>query len=290
MTDKRITEFLLYLEKKKGRSTKTVRNYHLYLTRFDSWRERKDIKLEDLLITDLLEYKKSLNFLQDRFSKRTLQESTKNYHLIALREFLRFLNKKKIIKIAVNSLKLGKKDSSKNKQNGSFNVDQLLEAPQKFSKTEILGLRDRAILEVLFSTGIKVSEIVNLQITDFLWKKDLKVIKVKGKIKREIPLHNQTAFWLNKYLEKRDDRSPFLFLSHDRAKFGEKRLEVKALTARTVERVVEKYKNLIGCEKKITPGSFRAYFARKRLKDGLGDKEFLKIMGTKSKNSIQSYL
>jgi len=286
--DKLIKNYLRQLKTKKKRSDRTIRNYSLYLRRFAEWCKIKKIPAENLVLADLKKYQKELNERRDELRKKFLKGSTKNYHIIALREFIKFLIKRNIISIKIYNLKLEKIKRRKIEQLTDSEIQKFLDAPLNFSQEKILQLRDKAILEVLFSTGLKVSEIINLKNNDFEKNKNF-TLHVGGKKKRLFVLNNQSAYWLDSYLKNRPGKIEYLFVSHDRAKNSKERFLINNLSARTVERIIEKYKKFIGLRKALTPEIFRFYFANKMVRQGVNEDNLQEMLGHQSKNTTKLY-
>lgn len=144
---------------------------------------------------------------------------------------------------------------------------RLLEAPFKTKEKEIIKLRDRAILEMLFSTGLKISELVNLKRDQINLNNESFDIFSKKHVKRTVSLSHQTRYYLKQYLEKRTDAFNSLFTSHDRAQKARGNISA-SITPRSIQRGLEYYKKLIGLKNKITPSVLRHSFASNLLKQG----------------------
>lgn len=257
---KNIDKFLHYLEFEKKRSRATVRNYEFYLARFSAWAKKnvRDIELEDIE-----KYKLWLDRIQEK-TKRRLKKNTQNYHLIALREFFKYMSKIDTQILPPEKIKLGKMPERDIIIIDGGELKRFLDAPLNLEGgrdiKNIIILRDKAILETLFSTGLRVSELINLKIKQInVASKKLTVCVKTGKV-RTVFISNQAAYWINKYLKKREDLSPFVFVCHDRAKNKRDNL-LDPLTSRTVQRIVKKYAKLAGVVKKISPHTLRHSFA-----------------------------
>jgi len=271
-----MTQFENYLKylKDKKLNRLTIKNYQFYLNRFFEFAEIKkpsDISLKKIQLF--------INYLsQLKVHYKTLNKATINYHLIALRSFLKYLEIKKIKNIpSANEVKL-EKIFRQPVTLTKLDLEKLLEAPRKFNNPEIIKTRDKAILELLFSTGLKVSKIAYLKI------KNIDLVKNQITLASRIfELSNQAKFWLKDYLKMRTDNIPSLFISHDRAS----RLRNKPvnLSARSIQRLVEKYAKSVGLTKKVTPQTLRQAYANKLLSQGLEVKEVQKKLGHKHINT-----
>ena len=190
-------EFLEYLEIEKGRSKKTIDNYQFYLKRFFSWAKIKEPnQIEQDLVRN---FRLWLNRLKDR-AGQLLKKNTQNYHLIALRTFLKYLAKRDIKTLAPEKIELAKMPDRQIEFMEGTDLENFLEAPFKIEQPEIIKYRDKAILETLFSTGLRVSELANLKKDDINLNKDEFTVRGKGSKLRVVFLSNQAKHWLKKYL------------------------------------------------------------------------------------------
>jgi site-specific recombinase XerD len=272
-----INEFLEYLEIEKGRSQLTIRNYDFYLKNFLNWAK---IKQPEEINLNLI--KKFRLYL----ARKKLSPSTQNYYLIALRSFLKYLAKKDIKTLAPEKIELAKTSERQISFLEGEDLETFLNAPLKVDQPEILKLRDKAILELLFSTGLRISELINLKKEDINLEKDEFSVKGKGGRWRTVFLSNQAKYWLKKYLEKRNDLSPFLFIRHDKAVKSE---NLNPLTARSVQRMVKKYAKIAGLTKKITPHTLRHSFATDLLINGADLRAIQELLGHKNITTTQIY-
>jgi site-specific recombinase XerD len=277
-----IKQFLEYLEIEKNRSTQTVRNYDFYLRRFAQW--IGDVSPSAITQEKIRQYRLWLNRFKDEHGKE-LKKNTQNYHLIALRAFLKYLAKRDIKTLPAEKIELGKMPERIVDFLEGDDLDRLLGAPLKIEIPEIIKKRDKAILEVLFSTGMRVSELVSLKREQINFKKDELTIRGKGNKPRIVFLSEQAKFWLKQYLDARSDLSPYLFVSHDRA---HKDVEVP-LTPRSVERLVQKYSRVAGITKKVTPHTLRHSFATDLLMNGADIRSVQAMLGHSSITTTQIY-
>ncbi len=297
--NKLITDFLEYLEVERGRSQATIRNYAFYLQRFFNWAKNKNKGFDVSQINTSLirQYRLFLNRATDD-QGQTLKKSTQNYHLIALRTFLKYLAKYDIKSLAPEKIELAKQSSRQIEYLEGSDLEKFMEAPLEVSQKEIIQKRDKAILETFFSTGLRVSELVNLKKDNINLAKDEFTVRGKGDKPRIVFLSNQAKHWLKQYLEMRRDNSPYLFVGHDRAsKTRNQKSEIRNqgidkvnhLTPRSVQRLVQKYAKLAGITKKITPHTLRHSFATDLLTSGADIRSVQSLLGHSSITTTQVY-
>ena len=216
--DSLIKRFLEYLEVERGRSHRTVKNYHFYLNRFAEW---ADSPAPGKIDQDMIhKYRLYLNRDVEGRDDVTLKKTTQNYHLIALRAFLKYLQKIDVKSLSPQKIELAKQGTRNVEFLEEDELARLRNAPQ--DTPGILGLRDKAIVEILFSTGMRVSELSNLKIEQINLRRDEFTVKGKGSKHRIVFLSDQAKKAIREYLEARRDVSPYLFVGHDRAKGGRK--------------------------------------------------------------------
>ena len=291
---KHIPLFLEYCEVEKGLANLSVKNYDKFLSSFINWLNKNN--LNDLLPHKLTkkhiwDYRLNLARQTIPHSKANLQKTTQNYYLIALRSLLAYFAAKDIISLPPEKIELGK--NRKEKVINFLNIDQiekLLLAPDTKNLT---GLRDRAILEVLFSTGLRVSELINLskdQINlEVLKKNENKDIEIaiigKGSHPRTVYISSRTIQWLIKYLEKRtdDDISLFINLSNN-IKASSTRLSV-----RSIENIIKKYCKITGLPITTTPHTIRHSYATDLLEQGVDLRTIQEFLGHQNIVTTQVY-
>ena len=279
-----LRDFLTYLEIEKGRSSMTIANYDFYLSRFIEWADDPDPKdISDEIIT---KYRLYLNRLEDP-KRGLLKKNTQNYHLIALRSFLKYLAKKNIKTLAPEKIELAKQGSREPVFLEAGDMERLLDAPMQSDDLPILQTRDKAILELFFSTGMRVSELANLLREQINLKRDEFTIRGKGDKTRIVFLSDQARNWLKKYLEMREDESPYMFIRHDRGA-GEGK-EIGPITPRSIERMVKRYALIAGITKDISPHSLRHSFATDLLMNGADLRSVQAMLGHASITTTQVY-
>jgi site-specific recombinase XerD len=284
-----ITDFLEYLEIEKGRTEATLRNYDFYLKRFSHW--AKDPTPSSLTTEKIRQYRLWLNRYEDPKTGQQLNPKTQNYHLIALRSFLKFLARRDIESIAPEKIELAKQETREVDVLDQDDVERLLSSPLTTPSDRLVQLRDKAILETLFSTGLRVGELTKLTRELVNLKKDEFTIRGKGGKLRIIFLSNRAKDSIKNYLDKRVDVEPVLFVSHDRAQKSESRKDKKTsgLTPRSIQRIVEKHAKAAGITKEITPHTLRHSFATDLLSNGADIRAVQTMLGHESITTTQIY-
>lgn len=282
--DKRITDFLEYLEVDRGRSHRTIANYDFYLRRFSEW--AKHPKPSAITREMIHKYRLWLNRDVPGRDEDLIKKSTQNYHLIALRSFLKFLSRRDVKSLPAEQIELSKAPSRIVSFLEPDELDRILAVPMRDSEG-LVALRDKAILELLFSTGTRVSELSNLKIDQVNLKRDEFTVRGKGDKVRVVFLSDAAKTAIKAYLDKRRDASPFLFVSHDRAKGG--RDNAGPLTPRSIQRLVERYAKAAGITKRITPHTLRHTFATDLLMNGADIRSVQSMLGHASITTTQIY-
>jgi len=287
---KHLPDFIDYCEVEKGLSDKTQENYKRYLNKFVSWLKYKkleDLKPHELTSHHIWQYRLYLSRNIDPKTGKSLKKSTQNYYLIALRAFLSYFSAKDIVSLPADKIALPKlKKSEKTVKFLTLEqVEKLLLAPN--IKTTI-GLRDRAILETLFSTGLRISELVSLNREQFANIKDKKDFELsiigKGGYPRTVYFSERALSWLKKYLETRKDKEKPLFVHYRARKGADPRL-----TARSIERIVKKYSILAGIPIFTTPHTLRHSMATDLLSQGVDLRTIQEFLGHRDIGSTQIY-
>lgn len=284
---KYLIQFLEHLEIEKNRSQKTLRNYDFYLKRFIEW--FGDKSPEKITSEDVRQYRLWLNRLIDVHGDE-LKKNTQNYHLIALRSFLKYMAKQDVKTLAPEKIELMKMPDREVTFLEQDEVFRLLEAPLKEKTTgnPLIPLRDKAILELLFCTGLRVSELAKLTKEDINLKRDEFSVSGKGGKRRIVFLSNDAKRALEKYLRSRKDISPSLFVSHDKRTTSDKSKE-RMLTPRSVQRIVQKWAKAAGITKPVTPHTLRHSFATDLLGNGADIRSVQSMLGHSSITTTQIY-
>lgn len=289
---KHLTDYLDYLEIEKGLSSKTQENYSRFLNRFFMWLTENNLdKIGPEKLTDnhVLKYRVYLSRHTDPLSKKTLKKSTQNYYLIALRSMLEYFIERNIPSLPPDKIKLAKDKSEKEVKFLSLGqVEKLLLAPNIETK---IGLRDRVILEVLFSTGLRVAELTSLNIEQFRINDETKDMEVsvigKGQKVRAIYFSERATKWLRAYLNKRQDMDPALFINY---KPGiEKTSDSRRLTTKSIEEIVKKYVKIAGLPILTTPHTLRHSYATDLLSNGVDLRLVQEFLGHQNIATTQIY-
>ena len=280
--------FLEYLEIEKGRSVRTVENYDHYLTRFITYVKHDDPK--KLSETEIREYRLSLNRQPGTKIGRvteTLKRKTQNYHLIALRAFLKYLRKCDIASLNPERIELAKVGERELDLISSQELKRLLDAPD--TKTEA-GLRDRAILELLFSTGLRVSELCALSQEDVDLSRDEFSVRGKGEKVRVVFLSDMAKEAVRAYLKARKDFDDALFIQYGKnvERTKEKNGDLR-LTPRSIQRIIKRYATLAGITRKVTPHKLRHSFATDLLSNGADLRSVQALLGHANITTTQIY-
>ena len=281
LIDKLLTDFLEYLEIERNRSQKTIENYHHYLRRFLEW--AKISKPKDITAELVRSYRIYLNRKTDAKGKE-LKKVTQNYHMIAIRSFLKYLSKRDIESLAAEKIEIGKNPSHEIEFLDGNELDRLLSAA---SGTSVKALRDRAILELLFSAGLRVSELININRDQINLSRQEFSVKGKGDKIRIVFVSNTAKEALEKYLAKRMDIDPALFVRFSKKKKTE--TDKKRLTPRSIQRIVKFYATKAGIVKDVHPHTLRHSFATDLLANGADIRSVQTMLGHSSITTTQIY-
>ncbi len=282
-------DFLDWLEIEKGLSIKTQENYARFLKKFFDWLKingLENLKPKELSPDHIRKYRLFLARQYLQKGKKPLKKSTQNYYLIALRSLFNFFAERDILALPAEKIKLAKEKGEREIKFLTLEqIKRLLSAP---NTQTIQGLRDRAILETLFSTGMRIAELVALnrdQIKLTPETKDLEISIVgKGGRIRPVYFSERALFWLRKYLEKRTDNEKALFINLKSKKGSSRRL-----TARSIEKMIKKYSLLAGLPPTTTPHVLRHTFATDLLRQGVDLRTIQEFLGHKNIAATQIY-
>lgn len=284
-----LTDFLDWLEIEKGLSSKSQENYARFLKKFLDWlkiNNLENLKPHQLTKEHIREYRVFLARQYLPKTKKPLKKSTQNYYLIALRSLLNYFADRDILSLPAEKIKLAKDKSERPVR--FLTLEQLRKLFSAPEVSKIQGLRDRAILETLFSTGMRIAELVALNREQIKIKPGQKELELgivgKGERPRTVYFSERALFWLKKYLERRKDKEKALFINY-RAKKGAPR----RLTARSVEKNIKKYAIKAGVPLFTTPHVMRHSFATDFLSQGVDLRTLQELLGHKSILATQIY-
>ena len=287
-----INDFLESLEIEKGRSTKTTENYGLYLARFldlitQDFSEGATIKPSDLTPEILRKFRLRLNRFDDNQNHERLSALTQSYHLIALRGFLKYLAKRGIHSLDPSLVDLPR---AAKKQVTFLHFDEVERLLAEIPIDTETGLRDRAIIELLFSGGLRVSELCNLNRDSINLARREFMVRGKGKKDRPIFIDQTTADHLEEYLSARSNTLPALFLNNSsNQNIPDTSGDFRRLSPRSIERIIQKYARLAGITKHVTPHTLRHSFATDLLMNGADLRSVQSLLGHANIATTQIY-
>ncbi len=272
------TQFLEYIEIERGRSVKTVENYDRYLNRFIAFAKVKAPR--DITESLVREFRVNLN--RSEGVSGSMKRNTQNYHLIALRAFLKFLRKRDIESLNPERIELAKTSGRDLDLITADELNRLMKAP---TGDELSTLRDRAMLELLFSTGLRVSELCALS-SDIDLTRDEFAVRGKGDKVRVVFLSPSAKKAVGEYLKKRGDMGEALFVGYGKIAKGK---DLARLTPRSVERIVKQYAMKAGITRKVTPHVIRHSFATDLLENGADLRSVQALLGHANISTTQVY-
>lgn len=287
-----INEFLEALEIENGRSRFTTRNYEICLTRMIDFSAEvypdKDLKPEDITPEWLRKYRLWLNrFEIENGHGKTLSVTTQAYHLIALRGFLKYLTKRGIKTLDPTLVELPR---THRPQVTFLHVDEIERIFNEIPTDTETGLRDRAIMELLFSSGLRVSELINLNRDHVNLKRKEFTVRGKGQKDRPVFITDAAAEAIEDYLAERKDSLPALFLNNSRnTPLQGTSGNYRRLTPRSIQRIIEKYVRAAGITKHVTPHTFRHSFATDLLMNGADLRSVQSLLGHANISTTQIY-
>lgn len=279
------TDFLEYLEIEQNRSQKTIANYDHYLTRVTDF-AGDDLSVQTITPEFVRKWRLWLARLGTNVADE-LQVATQNYHLIALRMFLRFCAKRGVSALAADKIELPK--LPRHNKITFLSHDEL---ERLFNQPDIAspaGLRDRAILELLFSSGLRVSELVGLDRDHINLKRREFMVRGKGQKDRPIFISSAAASWLERYLSHREDNSRPLFIRYSGNKSIDRSGNFLRLTARSIQRMVSRYAVLAGIVKRVSPHTLRHSFATDLVSNGADLRSVQAMLGHSNISTTQIY-
>lgn len=286
-----IEDFLEHLEIESGRSKRTIENYRLYLERFleisQEILNKDDIKPEDIDRELLRKYRLKLNRYGSSKSDDNLKIITQTYHLIALRGFLKYLTRREIRSLDPSLVEL---PHVVRKQVTFLHFDEVEDMLNQIDTSTESGLRDRAIIELLYSGGLRVSELVGLNRDSINLDRREFMVRGKGSKDRPIFISQSAADRVRDYLDERTDSLPALFLNNSHnMQTVDTSGNYRRITARSVERIVEKYARMAGITKHVSPHTLRHSFATDLLMNGADLRSVQSLLGHADISTTQIY-
>lgn len=282
-TSELILDYIEHLEVEGGRSAKTAENYRLYLERFVEFSD--DITVGKITSEIVRKYRLWLNRYKNEHEDE-LATITQSYHLIALRGFLGYLSRRDIPSLSPEKIELPKVSR---KQVTFLHYDEVARMLEVIPLDDEVGLRDRAIVELLFSSGLRVSELVNLNRDHVNTKRREFMVRGKGQKDRPIFIGEATAVRVEDYLRSRIDNLPPLFLSYSRNNTVSNGGDYRRLTARSIQRIITKYARLAGITKHVSPHTMRHSFATDLLMNGADIRSVQSMLGHSNISTTQVY-
>lgn len=281
--DQAVSQFLEYMELEQNRSSKTIANYSHYLTRLSDF--AGDIKLSDVDAEMVRKWRLWLNRLGTNNSDE-LGKVTQNYHLIALRSFLRYCAKRGLPALAPDKIELAR---TTRPQVTFLNPEELERLAAEPKIETLAGVRDRAIIELLFSSGLRVSELVGLDRDHINMTRREFMVRGKGQKDRPIFISAESAGWIDKYLKLRQDNAKPLFIRYSGTKKTDNSGNFSRLTARSIQRMVARYARLAGITKHVSPHTLRHSFATDLLMNGADLRSVQAMLGHSNIATTQIY-
>lgn len=278
-----LLDYIEHLEVEGGRSAKTAENYRLYLERFVEFSE--DIMVEKITSEIIRKYRLWLNRYKNS-NEDELATITQAYHLIALRGFLSYLSKRDIESLSPDKIILPKVSR---KQVTFLNYDEVERMLAGIDTGKESGLRDRAIIELLFSSGLRVSELINLNRDHVNTKRREFMVRGKGQKDRPVFISESAADWVSRYLDTRQDSLVPLFLSYSRNGTVDTSGDFRRLTARSIQRIVTFYARMAGITKHVSPHTMRHSFATDLLMNGADLRSVQSMLGHSNISTTQVY-
>ncbi len=279
------TEYLEYMEIEKNRSQLTIKNYDHYLEYFLNWTK---VKHPAEITSELVRKFRIYLNRQENEKGKTLKRITQDYYIIALRGFLKYLAKRDIETLASEKIELGK---TREREVEFLRIDEIKRLLDAVRGNKVFDLRDRAMLELLFSTGLRVSELASLNRDSINLDTGEFSIRGKGGKIRLVFISDSAKKTLTYYLNKRKDIEKAMFISQKNPLKNTNDDEEKCLrlTPRSIQRIIRKYATKAGIVKKVTPHTLRHSFATDLLINGADIRSVQTMLGHSNITTTQVY-
>jgi site-specific recombinase XerD len=278
-----IIDFLEYLEVEQNRSQKTAENYHLYLMRFVEFTE--DIEIEKIDDEVVRKWRLWLNRYKDTQGQE-LSKITQSYHLIALRSFLKYCGKRGFETLPSDHIELPR---VKRKQVSFLQPEELKRLFDEIKPGTLIGLRDRAIVALLYSSGLRVSELTKLDRSHINLKRREFMVRGKGQKDRLVFVDDGSAELIEQYLSRRADSLQPLFIRYGGREAVDQSGDFGRLTPRSIQRIVSNYARLAGITKHVSPHTLRHSFATDLLMNGADLRSVQTLLGHSNIATTQIY-
>jgi len=278
-----LIDYIEHIEVEGGRSAHTAENYALYLERFVEF--TNDIQVDKITSEIIRKYRLWLNRYNNS-NGDDLSTITQNYHLIALRGFLNYLSKRDVVSLSPEKIELPK---ISRKQVTFLHYDEVERLLGVIDVNNETGLRDRAIIELLFSSGLRVSELVNLNREHINTSRREFMVRGKGQKDRPVFVSESASQHVKNYLFARKDNLPPLFISYSNNIEPDMSGDYRRLGARSIQRIINKYARLAGITKHVSPHTMRHSFATDLLINGADIRSVQAMLGHSSIATTQVY-
>lgn len=279
-----LKDYIEHVEVERGRSDKTARNYDHYMSRFHYF--CGDIAMKDITSELIRKYRLWLN----RFSNEqgeSLSTITQSYHLIALRGFLQYASKRDIESLSPDKIELPKVNK---KQVTFLSKEEVMRLLDSVPEDESLQhMRDKAIMELLFSSGLRVSELAGLNRDHINTKRREFMVRGKGQKDRPIFISEKAAHYIDSYIEQRNDSFPPLFINLSRNTQTSRTGDYRRLSPRSIQRIVTKYARKAGITKHVSPHTMRHSYATNLLMNGADIRSVQAMLGHSNISTTQIY-
>lgn len=279
-----LMDYIEHLEVERGRSSKTAENYNLYLERFVE--HTGDILVDKITTEVLRQYRLWLNRYVNN-NGESMATITQGYHLIALRGFLTYLSKRDIVSLSPEKVELPKVSRKQVTFLTYDEIARLLDSVPADNQPQ--HLRDRALIELLFSSGLRVSELVSLNRDHVNTKRREFTVRGKGQKDRPVFISQRAAEQIELYLVVRADSLPPLFLNYSRNNVVSSSGDYRRLSPRSIQRIIHKYARLAGITKHVTPHTMRHSYATDLLMNGADIRSVQSMLGHSNISTTQIY-